>query len=204
MRKDFFNIVLGTESLSAVFFEETGNNVNYIVSVVNAVVLSVGEDNLGVLDLGHQHLSVSVKEGSHSNKHLVDQDAHSPPVNSHVVPLVRHHLGSQVLRSAAVTHSQFPVAQNLGQTVINDLEVASSVNQNVLEFQVSVHNSFSVKFTNSEDDLSCIEFHSFLIKSFLFLEDFVQLSSVNKWHNKVQSSLRLEQEVHSTQEGVVC
>jgi len=67
-----------------------------------------------------------------------------------------------------------------------------------------VHNTFLVELSNSQNNLNGIKFDKLFGKSFLFLENLIQLTTSDKRHNKIKTRLWLEQEVHPTQVGVVC
>ena len=61
-----------------------------------------------------------------------------------------------------------------------------------------------MKLSNTNDDLCSIEFDYVFAESLLLLEDFVKLSSIDEWHDKVESCFGLEQIFHSAQEGMIC
>jgi hypothetical protein len=54
-----------------------------------------------------------------------------------------------------------------------------------------------VKIPDCHGDLSSIKFDDVLWESFLILEDFVELTTSDKRHNKVEAELGLEQVVHA-------
>ena len=66
-----------------------------------------------------------------------------------------------------------------------------------------MHDSFLVQLTNGDDNLSSIELDLGLRESLVLLKDLVQLSSIDEWHDKVQSRLRLEKIIHTAQEWMV-
>ena len=66
-----------------------------------------------------------------------------------------------------------------------------------------MHNALGMQLTDGKDNLSCIEFENILWESTLFLEDFIELTSVDERHYKVQSDLTLEKVVHSGKEWMI-
>ena len=67
-----------------------------------------------------------------------------------------------------------------------------------------MHDSFTVEFANSQNDLHCIKLNCVFLKAFLSLEHLIQLASLHKRHHEVQASLRLKQELHAHEERVIC
>jgi hypothetical protein len=52
-----------------------------------------------------------------------------------------------------------------------------------------MHDSLLVQLTNGDDNLSGIELDLGLRESLVLLKDLVQLSTIDEWHDKVQSRL---------------
>lgn len=92
----------------------------------------------------------------------------------------------------------------LGETVVYNFEVAALINQDVLQLEIPVHNSFAVQFADCQNDLHCVELDCALLKALLSLENFVELATLNERHHEVEARLRLEQELHAYEKGVIC
>lgn len=89
---------------------------------------------------------VFVEEWGHSNEHFVDQDAESPPVNSHVVAILIKHLWRKVFGCAAETVGlSLFLVQHLCQPVVNDFDITLLVHKNVFQLEISVHKTKTVE-----------------------------------------------------------
>lgn len=91
-------------------------------------------------------------------KKNVEHTASGPHVARNVI-VARQHLWRDVVRrSCSSLHSLKPAsAHNLGEAEINDLEVrviALVSEEEVLRFQIPVHNIFAVAVIESHEDLS--------------------------------------------------
>jgi len=60
-----------------------------------------------------------------------------------------------------------------------------------------MHDAFFVELTNSKSDLDRIKFDELFGKSFLFLENLIQLTSADERHDEIKAGLGLEQVVHA-------
>lgn len=60
-----------------------------------------------------------------------------------------------------------------------------------------------VQVADSECNLSRIKLDNVLTESFLLLENFVQFTSFDEGHDKVEAELGLKQVVHSHEEGMI-
>ena len=74
------------------------------------------------------------------------------------MPLLHHHLGSQILWCPAESFCQIVLWQRLCQPIVNDLEVTLLIQKNILQFKVTMHNSFRMKVSDGEAYLKRIEF----------------------------------------------
>jgi hypothetical protein len=85
---------------------------------------------------------VLVVEGGVAGHHLVDQNAHRPPIHALAVALTRHDFGAEVLGGPA----QRPrlVGDLLGESEVGDLDVALRVEEQILGLEVSVDGVFAV------------------------------------------------------------
>lgn len=81
MLHDFFAAILRSKSLVSVLPKEAADEADELIAIFDLIMAPVGEDNLRVANFAHQHLLVAIEERSHSDEHLVDQNAYSPPVH---------------------------------------------------------------------------------------------------------------------------
>ena len=116
---------------------------------------------------------------------------------------LRNHFRCQVLWRAAETGSFLIVSEHFGEAVIDDFEVASVVNQDILELHVSVCYSLFVKIAQSQSHLRCVKSHSVLVQTLLRLVNLIELTTSDKRHDEVKSQLVLKEVVHSHQERMV-
>ena len=145
-----------------------------------------------MLDLTHEYLAVLVEEWCDADEHFINKDAYGPPINSFVVSCMADHFWGEILGCTAVGHGHFIGLKHLCETIVNDLNVARLVDHDILKFQVSVHNAFCMELSNCNNDLCGIKFDNFFRESLLLLKDFVQLTTVNEWHNEVKAGFRLK------------
>ena len=113
------------------------------------------------------------------------------------------HFRGKVLWCAAKTHGELLLANHFGKAVIDNFQVAIAINQDVLELKITMGNALRMKVANSHNNLGSIKLDHILWESLLALENLVQLSSSNEWHDKVKAELRLEQVVHAHKEWMV-
>ena len=66
-----------------------------------------------------------------------------------------------------------------------------------------MHNALVMQFSNADNDLRRIKLDHSFREPLLLLENLVELTSVNKWHHKVETSVRLEHVLHAAQEWMV-
>ena len=96
------------------------------------------------LDLALQNLLIDrhgiiVVEGVDSCDHLIGENAERPPVDGLSVPLVQQDLGREILWGTAKSIGSCLTI--FGETEVSKLEVALTVDQDILRFQISVDNS---------------------------------------------------------------
>ena len=113
-----------------------------------------------------------------------------------VVTYTLHHFRREILWSSTVALCKI-AAHLLGQSIINNLKIATLVHQYIFQFEVPVHNTFTVEFTDSQHNLHGIELDNFFWESLLFREDLVEFTTSNERHDEVESRLSLEQKIHS-------
>lgn len=65
-----------------------------------------------------------------------------------------------------------------------------------------MHDAFAVQISYRHCDLNCIKLDNWFGKSFPGLEDLVEFSTSDEWHDEVKSSWRLEQVLHTDEEGM--
>ena len=106
------------------------------------------------------------KEGGQASKHLIYQDTTCPPIDCFVIALLVDELGGIVFRCTADSVSQLIRGlEHLCHTKVNNLDVAICVQHDILKFEISVHNSFFVKFAEADNDLSNEKLNCRFIKS---------------------------------------
>ena len=66
-----------------------------------------------------------------------------------------------------------------------------------------MHDALVVQLSDANDDLCGIKLNNILIKSLLLLENLVQLTAINERHDEVETGVRLEQVLHTAEEGVI-
>lgn len=203
MLKDLVVVALTSKTCFFVLFQKLGNDVYNFVRVSDSVSAAIWENNARMLNFRHQYLSVAVKEWSDSDKHLVEEDTNSPPIDSHIVTSVIDHLWSQILGSTTVRGSNLTWLKHFSKTIVNNFDVSILVHHDILKFQVTMHDTLAVQLANSDDNLGCIEFHCIFWEALLFLENLIELSTIDKWHNEIEAGFRLEEVVHSTKEGMI-
>jgi len=184
--KDFLEVSLAAKTVLFLLIEQRHHDVNEVVRVINLVLTLIGEHNLRGTDLEQQQAALLVIEGGHSDEHLVNQNAKRPPIHTQVVALVKHHFWSQVLRCTAEGLRSLVFRKGLCQSIVNNLKVASFVNQDIFQLQVSVHDSLVVEVADSQNNLSRVKFNYWLGKSLLRPENFVKLTALNERHHEVK------------------
>lgn len=66
-----------------------------------------------------------------------------------------------------------------------------------------MHDALAVQVPNCKSNLGSVELYNFLTQALLCFKNFVELSTFNERHHKVEPCLRLEEIVHSDKEGVI-
>jgi len=69
--------------------------------------------------------------------------------------LIQQNLRSDVFRSSTNSVSSFP--HNFGESEVNEFQVTVISNHNILRFEVSIHDFFSMQILENTDDLSSVE-----------------------------------------------
>jgi hypothetical protein len=113
------------------------------------------------------------------------------------------HFRGKILGCTAKTHGELLLANHFCKAVIDNLQVAIGINQDVLELKITMGNTLRMKVANCHNNLGSIELDNNLWESLLALENFVQLSTSNEGHDKVKAELRLEEIVHAHKEWVI-
>jgi hypothetical protein len=113
------------------------------------------------------------------------------------------HFWGEILRSAAKSLRNLVFPQSLSKTVVNNFQVAIFIHQNIFKLEISVHDTLAVQVPNCKRYLSSVEFYNFLTQTLLCFKNFVELSTFDEGHHKVEPCLRLEEIVHSDKEGVI-
>ncbi len=66
-----------------------------------------------------------------------------------------------------------------------------------------MHDAFCMQVADRHANLQGVEFDNWLGQTSVRFENFVKLTSFDKWHDKVESFLRLEQVLHTNKERMV-
>ncbi len=86
-----------------------------------------------MLNLAHKDLAILIEEGGDADEEFIDENSDSPPVHGFVVTCMGHHFRAQILRCATIASSYLIILQHLGQTVIDNFNVASRVDHDILK-----------------------------------------------------------------------
>lgn len=113
------------------------------------------------------------------------------------------HFWSEILRSAAKSLRNLVLSQSLSKTVVNNFQVAIFIHQNIFKLEISVHDALAVEVPNCKRNLGSVKLYNFLTQTLLCFKNFVELSTFNEGHHKVEPCLRLEEIVHSDKERVI-
>ena len=77
-------------------------------------------------------------EGRSSGAELEDEHAQRPPVHRHAVAVAVQYLGRHVLRRAAQRQAVLTGAEHRRQPEVNELQVTSAVEQQILRLEIAV------------------------------------------------------------------
>ena len=203
MRKDLLGIVVGPKAVLLVFRQKFEHQVDELVRIVNFVFPFLWENQFRCFDFGQQDLPLAIEERCYSDRHLINENAEGPPVNAEVVSGVSHHFWCQVLGRSTESLRQLSRLKRFGQSIVDYLKVAPLVHKDILELQVSMHDSFLVQVSDSHANLRSVKPDNFLWKAFVLFEHLVQFTTLDERHHKVQPLCRLKQILHSHEEGVL-
>ena len=143
-------VCTATQSRLPVLVEKLKHDVHELIAIVDTILALVGEYNARLSNLEQEQAPFFVVKWSDTDEHLVNEDAEGPPVHGEIVPLLHNHLRCQILRRPTERLRQVVLWQRLRQPVVNDLEVALLVQQNVLQLQIAVHDSLRVQIPDGE------------------------------------------------------
>ena len=116
---------------------------------------------------------ILVHKGWPTRRHLVNQDSKSPPIYCETVTFLIQYLGCQILGSSTERVSLLGLRlQELSESEISEVNVARLIDQDILRFEISVHDAVIMKVAEGHCHLSCIEFDYFLFES-LFVEQMI-------------------------------
>ena len=139
------------------------------------------------LNVLHQLVLVTAEERRDSHQHLKDENTDGPIVNHTVIAALLEDFGREVLCSATMSLRKLIIGQQASKTKVNNLDVPIRVDHDILKLEVSMHDSLIVQIPNSDDQLCCKKFSLFFRESFMHFENFVELSTIDKWHDEVQA-----------------
>lgn len=138
----------------------------------------MGELDIFISDVAHNLGSSGAIEGQRAGYHEKQYNAASPHIDSRVVLFVlpRQHFGSHVPESAPVGFRIEPIGHSTDPKV-SHFDSLLVLQQNVLEFEVSVDDALAVAVVNRQYDLPEVVSGEVLIEPALLFEKFQQLSS---------------------------
>ena len=139
------------------------------------------------LNVLHQLVLVTAEERRDSHQHLKDENTDGPIVNHTVVAALLEDFRREVLGRATVGLCKLVVHQQACETKVDNLDVPIRANHDILKLEVSVHDSFIVQMSDSNDQLSCEELSLFFCKTTVRFENLVKFATIDEWHDKVQA-----------------
>ena len=136
-------------------------------------------DSNGVRNLRlllHDHLAlaslVSIVEGKLAREHLKHDNADCPPVGGESMAFPFEKLWSEVARRSCHIVRGLVHAEDSSHTEVNDLQIASLVQKQVLQFQVSVHNVAVMQVFYAQDKLNDVKLDLLFFELLLLFEKF--------------------------------
>ena len=143
---------------------------------------------MALFDLGVQLRHALIVEGHLTTHQHIEDDAKAPDIDlGPRVLLGLQQLGGGKVEAAAVS-LELPILlwrEEVAQAEIDDLDVASFANQNVLNLEVPVHDAVSVAIVQGAGYLST-KFSSLLFLQFAMRNDVVQhLAAIDKFEEHV-------------------
>lgn len=142
-------------------------------------VLAVGREVTRHLELATQDFLVElarvlVLKGEKASEHREEDDAAGPDVDLRAeVPLTFNHFGRRVARTAARCLELHALFVRVGETEVDQLQVLLVVEQQILRFQVAMHDAQLVQVLNRALDLLEV-LAGFLLRELLLLDDVVE------------------------------
>ena len=155
------------------------------------------------LNVLHQLVLITAEERRDSHQHLVDENSDGPIVNHAVIAALLEDFRCEVLGRATVSLRKLVVYQRACEAKVDNLDVPIRANHDILKFEVSVHDSFIVQMSDSNDQLSCEELSLIFGKTTVRFENLVKFATIDEWHDKVQAQLSLKDVVYAAQEWMV-
>ena len=76
-----------------------------------------------------------------TSRHLIEENAKSPPVHAEAMTLLFNDLRCKVLRGAAETESLIARCHELAESKISQVDVTILINEDIFWFEISVHNA---------------------------------------------------------------
>ena len=118
--------------------------------------------------------------------------------------LFKEHFGRHIADSAACGHCHGIVFELFGEAEVDQLDVPVLVQQDVLQFQVAVHNPPFVQISQGNDDLRRDELDGAFWEDAVLLDvEFVEFDAANERHHVVEALFVLKQVLHATKERVL-
>ena len=112
------------ETRLTIFVQKLQNDVHELIAIINSIFAFVRENNPRLSDFQQKQAPLLIVKWSDADEHLVDEDAEGPPIDGKVVALLHDHLGGEVLGRPAERLGQVVLRQRLGQTIVDNLQVA--------------------------------------------------------------------------------
>ena len=86
------------------------------------------------------------------------------------------------------------MAEDPDHAKVDDLEIAIVIDQQVFNLEISVHDAAVVEVLDAKDELDGEEL-DLLFSKLLLLKNQLKFATANKWHDKVESFVGLEEVV---------
>ena len=124
---------------------------------------------------------------------LVSQNTECPPINGLVVFLPQDNLRCEVVNCPTESFTLLTLAQHPGEAQVHDLDVASLVNHNIFQLEVSVDQPQAVEIFQAQENLAQVEANSLHIKrSQVTVELVEEIGAFHVLHHQTQLGPGLE------------
>ncbi len=137
-------------------------SISFIIIKKGLRIEAIRVFGLGVYNLPVYVHWVLILERWEACQHLVDKNAKAPPINWFSMTLVQENFRSDVLWGAANCESAF--GNDFCESEVNHFQISILAYHDVLWFQVTIDDIFSVQVFEDGDYLSTVEYCLFKVK----------------------------------------